>query len=125
MAKQVREIRVRDLITYFYLSLVAVILLITGFVFTLIFVRSLWIRLAAILVFLAALYFVTMRLTIGCVLMYKAYASLEVRGRCRFEPTCSTYMIMAIRKYGLFRGVVKGVKRYRRCKPPNGGVDYP
>ena len=125
MAKQVREIRVRDLVTYFYLSLVAVILLITGFVFTLLFVRSLLIRLAAIPVFLAALYFVTMRLAIGCVLMYKAYASLEVRGRCRFEPTCSTYMIMAIRKYGLFRGVVKGIKRYRRCKPPNGGIDYP
>jgi putative component of membrane protein insertase Oxa1/YidC/SpoIIIJ protein YidD len=34
-------------------------------------------------------------------------------------------MIMAINKYGLFRGVYKGIRRLLRCKPPNGGEDYP
>ena len=57
--------------------------------------------------------------------MYKAFAPMSIRNRCRFEPTCSTYMIMAIIKYGLFIGVIKGIKRLFRCKPPNGGVDLP
>ena len=57
--------------------------------------------------------------------MYKAFAPMEMRDRCRFVPTCSTYMIMAIKKYGIIRGVIKGIKRIRRCVPPNGGVDYP
>ena len=57
--------------------------------------------------------------------MYKAYAPMEVRDRCLFVPTCSTYMIMAIQKYGLLIGVIKGIKRIRRCHLPNGGVDYP
>ena len=59
------------------------------------------------------------------VLAYKAFAPLSLRSRCRFTPTCSTYMIMAINKYGLFIGVGKGIGRVLRCKPPNGGVDYP
>ena len=62
---------------------------------------------------------------IGAVLLYKSFAPMAVRSRCLFTPTCSTYMIMAIYKYGLFIGVVKGVRRILRCKPPNGGVDYP
>lgn len=70
-------------------------------------------------------YFLVKRAAIGTVLAYKAWAPLEVRGRCRFEPTCSTYMILAIKKFGLVYGIIKGIKRIRRCKPPNGGVDYP
>jgi putative membrane protein insertion efficiency factor len=62
---------------------------------------------------------------IGWVLMYKAFAPKSIRKECRFVPTCSTYMIMAIKKYGLIIGVYKGIKRIMRCKPPNGGVDYP
>ncbi|MBQ6921800.1 MAG: membrane protein insertion efficiency factor YidD [Clostridia bacterium] len=72
------------------------------------------------------LLYITLRYhVIGCILMYKAYAPLEIRDKCRFEPTCSTYMIQAINKYGLIRGVIKGIKRIRRCKPPNGGIDLP
>jgi putative membrane protein insertion efficiency factor len=70
-------------------------------------------------------YFLLKRFVIGLVLLYKVCAPMEVRGRCRFEPTCSTYMIMAILKYGLVYGVFKGIRRVLRCKPPNGGVDYP
>ncbi|MBQ3572358.1 MAG: membrane protein insertion efficiency factor YidD [Clostridia bacterium] len=70
-------------------------------------------------------YFLLKRSVIGAVLIYKAFAPMSVRDRCRFTPTCSTYMIMAINKYGLFRGVFKGIGRLLRCKPPNGGEDYP
>ena len=45
---------------------------------------------------------------------------------CRFEPTCSEYMILAIEKYGLLVGVAKGIWRILRCNPLGGhGIDYP
>ena len=70
-------------------------------------------------------YIFTRRFAVGLVLCYKAFAPAEVRNQCRFTPTCSTYMLMAINKYGLIIGVIKGIRRIQRCKPPNGGVDYP
>jgi putative membrane protein insertion efficiency factor len=46
--------------------------------------------------------------------------------RCRFEPTCSNYMIQAVRKYGFFIGTAKGVARICRCHPWHpGGYDPP
>ena len=37
---------------------------------------------------------------------------------CRFEPTCSRYMIGAIRKYGLIRGVGEGLAAARAAAIP-------
>jgi len=36
---------------------------------------------------------------------------------CRFEPSCSRYMIEAIRKRGPVVGVLKGLWRLVRCNP--------
>ncbi len=45
---------------------------------------------------------------------------------CRFEPSCSRYMVEALKKYGLFRGLAKGLKRFMSCHPWNpGGYDPP
>ena len=45
---------------------------------------------------------------------------------CRFEPSCSRYMIEALRKYGLIRGLWKGTRRVLRCHPWHpGGYDPP
>ena len=45
---------------------------------------------------------------------------------CRFEPSCSRYMIGALRKYGLIRGLWKGLGRLLRCHPWHpGGYDPP
>jgi putative membrane protein insertion efficiency factor len=44
--------------------------------------------------------------------------------RCRFKPTCSEYMVQAIRKYGIFKGFWLGAKRIGRCRPNcKGGYD--
>ncbi|MAB91116.1 MAG: membrane protein insertion efficiency factor YidD [Planctomycetota bacterium] len=44
--------------------------------------------------------------------------------RCRFEPSCSQYMIEALRTHGSIRGTWVGVKRVMRCNPLfDGGVD--
>ncbi len=57
--------------------------------------------------------------------VYQRFASDERRERCRFEPSCSEYMIQALQKYGVIKGLAKGINRLRRCKPPNGGFDPP
>lgn len=43
---------------------------------------------------------------------------------CRFYPTCSTYFMQALQKYGFFRGSYLGMKRIIKCHPWNpGGYD--
>ena len=56
--------------------------------------------------------------------LYQKHALSETRLRCRFEPSCSEYAILALKKYGALRGGVKSIQRLLRCKPP-WGIDYP
>ena len=44
---------------------------------------------------------------------------------CRFSPTCSTYAIEALRKYGLLKGGALALKRIMRCHPRAEGGDHP
>lgn len=44
--------------------------------------------------------------------------------RCRFYPSCSSYMIEAIQLHGPIKGVWMGIKRLLRCHPGSeGGLD--
>lgn len=53
--------------------------------------------------------------------IYKSFISpvlVAVFGHaCRFTPTCSEYAEEAIKKYGIFKGGVKSVKRVLKCNP--------
>ena len=119
-----REVALRDLITWGVLPVIVIALMWPLAVFLL--VGELELNSAAVYTVASVLtYFLTERFSVGLVLFYKAFAPMKLRDKCRFEPTCSTYMIMAIRKYGLIIGLVKGIRRLCRCKPPNGGEDYP
>lgn len=43
---------------------------------------------------------------------------------CRFTPTCSSYAIMALQRFGFFRGTYLAVRRFFRCNPfHEGGYD--
>jgi uncharacterized protein len=57
--------------------------------------------------------------------MYQKTAPKKLRDSCRFEPTCSNYMILAIKKYGIIKGLLLGLNRLLRCHYPNSGYDYP
>ena len=63
-------------------------------------------------------------LVIGGLRLYKRWLSPLLPSACRFEPSCSVYMIQAVEKYGAWRGVGKGLKRIMRCHPfHEGGLD--
>ncbi len=43
---------------------------------------------------------------------------------CRFEPTCSSYSIKSINKYGVVKGLSLSLKRILKCHPwGNSGYD--
>jgi len=46
------------------------------------------------------------------------------RSGCRFYPTCSEYCFSVIKKCGIFKGAILGLKRILKCNPfNNGGYD--
>ena len=124
MKGQIREIRIIDLLYYFLLPILVIPGLWVTYAFA-IYPNLGYYRFIFLAIFIIGTYFLFKNFLIGTVLMYKAFAPLHIRHRCRFTPTCSTYMIMSIQKYGIVYGVIKGIKRIRRCTPPNGGEDYP
>ena len=65
------------------------------------------------------------RIIITLVEIYQHFAPDALRNKCRFEPSCSEYMIRAVKKYGVCRGVHKGIDRLCRCNINNGGYDEP
>jgi putative membrane protein insertion efficiency factor len=63
---------------------------------------------------------------IALVRVYQWTLSPIVGRQCRFQPTCSNYMIQAIEKYGALKGTLKGIWRIIRCNPfCRGGYDPP
>ncbi len=61
---------------------------------------------------------------IGAIKAYQVLISSWMPPRCRFYPTCSQYMIQAIERLGVARGVAMGLRRICRCHPWNeGGYD--
>ena len=65
------------------------------------------------------------QMVIGFVHLYQHYSPEEVRRNCLFKPTCSEYMILAIEKYGLYRGILKSFDRFKRCHGNTYQIDYP
>ena len=51
---------------------------------------------------------------------YKIVISPLMPATCRFQPTCSTYMIESLKKHGPFYGLFLGLKRIGRCHPWGG-----
>lgn len=54
------------------------------------------------------------------VLLYRGTLGHFMSGHCRFQPSCSQYMIDAIQKHGPIKGVWRGIKRIARCNPLGG-----
>lgn len=54
---------------------------------------------------------------IGLVRLYQLTLSPFIGRQCRFLPTCSTYSIDALHKYGAARGSYLTLHRLARCHP--------
>lgn len=65
------------------------------------------------------------RVLICLIRLYQRYAPDSIRNKCRFEPSCSEYMRLCLEKYGVLKGLPKGVNRLKRCNIHNGGYDFP
>lgn len=63
-------------------------------------------------------------IVLGFVLLYKYLISPLLPHTCRFTPSCSTYGLIAIKRFGLFKGLWLATKRVFRCSPfSKGGQD--
>lgn len=79
----------------------------------------------AAIILLAYILLTTKRMFICAIRIYQRYAPDSLRNKCRFEPSCSEYMILAIEKYGLIKGLQKVICRLKRCNIDGGGFDFP
>lgn len=52
--------------------------------------------------------------------LYQWILSPLLPNSCRYTPTCSVYMIEAVKKYGPLKGGWLGIKRIARCNPWGG-----
>ncbi len=59
-------------------------------------------------------------LLILIVRLYQLGVSPYFPDACRFQPTCSQYMIDSIKEWGIFKGIWLGLKRMARCHPWGG-----
>ncbi len=58
------------------------------------------------------------------ILFYKKFISPVLPSSCRFYPTCSSYSLQAIEKYGAIKGSWLAIKRISKCHPfHKGGYD--
>lgn len=58
------------------------------------------------------------------ILIYQKYISPIKGPTCRFYPTCSSYSIEALKKYGVIKGIYLTVIRISKCHPFHpGGYD--
>jgi uncharacterized protein len=63
---------------------------------------------------------------IAAIRLYQVTLSPLLGPACRFQPSCSHYMVESIKKYGLVIGLNRGVRRFLRCHPWDpGGYDPP
>jgi putative component of membrane protein insertase Oxa1/YidC/SpoIIIJ protein YidD len=53
--------------------------------------------------------------------LYRGFFSFHEYRKCRLQPTCSLFLVMAIKKYGLFNGLLKALARAQMEHSDQGG----
>lgn len=58
------------------------------------------------------------------VLIYKKVISPLFPARCKYYPTCSSYAVQSLKRFGVMRGSILAIWRILRCNPwSEGGID--
>ncbi|QCI16288.1 membrane protein insertion efficiency factor YidD [Buchnera aphidicola (Aphis craccivora)] len=55
------------------------------------------------------------------ILIYQYCISPFMRSNCRFYPTCSTYMLLSLRRFGVIKGILLTILRLFKCHPLHSG----
>jgi putative membrane protein insertion efficiency factor len=56
----------------------------------------------------------------------RLYQSLPRKPRCRYYPSCSQFLLLALKKYSLLKALRLGFLRILSCHPYcKGGIHYP
>jgi putative membrane protein insertion efficiency factor len=72
------------------------------------------------------------RVVAGLIVAYQKLGSPSLGANCRYRPTCSSYALEAVQRFGVIRGGWLGLRRIARCHPlrpggydpvPNGGAE--
>lgn len=64
------------------------------------------------------------KIFIYLVKFYKQCFNPLLPNMCKYTPSCSAYMVQAIKKKGALKGILLGVYRIMRCNPfSKGGFD--
>ena len=66
-------------------------------------------------------------LNINIIKFYQYFISPLLGNSCRYIPSCSEYYIESLKKYGLYKGSLFGIRRILSCHPfkvLGGGSDY-
>lgn len=64
------------------------------------------------------------KIFIGLIRIYQYAISPYLPPSCRYTPTCSSYSVEAINRFGIFRGGWMAIRRVTRCHPwHEGGYD--
>ncbi|WP_284244376.1 membrane protein insertion efficiency factor YidD [Thalassotalea insulae] len=64
-------------------------------------------------------------IAISLVRAYQRWLSPLLGSNCRFMPTCSTYAIEAINRFGVIKGCWLAAKRILKCHPLHAGGEDP
>lgn len=61
---------------------------------------------------------------VGVIKIYQKLVSPNLSPNCRYQPTCSSYAVEAVKRFGVFRGGWLALRRIGRCHPLRpGGYD--
>lgn len=65
------------------------------------------------------------RILLSGIRLYRKYLSgMKGYSSCKYYPTCSSYALEAVEKYGALKGGILSLKRILRCNPfSKGGYD--
>lgn len=57
------------------------------------------------------------QILIALIKLYRYALSPYLAPSCRYTPTCSSYAIEAVQRFGIFRGSWMAMRRISRCHP--------
>ena len=57
------------------------------------------------------------KIIIFLIKVYQVTLSPLLGSNCRFQPTCSQFMLEAITQHGVIEGLSLGIKRISKCHP--------